>query len=76
MAEHQEDAAKSRIYEALLQATPDLLYVFDIQHRFVYANQALLTMWECAGKTPAAKPAWNWATSPGMRPCTMKRSNR
>ncbi len=44
MAEHQEDAAKSRIYEALLQATPDLLYVFDIQHRFVYANQALLTM--------------------------------
>lgn len=56
MAEHQEDAAKSRIYEALLQATPDLLYVFDIQHRFVYANQALLTMWgmrweDACGKT-------------------------
>ncbi|WP_372361181.1 sensor histidine kinase [Xanthomonas sp. NCPPB 1325] len=56
MAEHQEDAAKSRIYEALLQATPDLLYVFDTQHRFVYANQALLTMWgmrweEACGKT-------------------------
>ncbi|PPU76860.1 MULTISPECIES: sensor histidine kinase [Xanthomonas] len=56
MAMHQEDAAKSRIYEALLQAIPDLLYVFDTRHRFVYANQALLTMWglrweEACGKT-------------------------
>ncbi|MCC4633545.1 MULTISPECIES: sensor histidine kinase [Xanthomonas] len=56
MAEYQEDAARSRIYEALLQATPDLLYVFDTQHRFVYANQALLTMWgirweDASGKT-------------------------
>lgn len=45
MADQQEDAAKSRIYKALLQATPDLLYVFDIQHRFIYANEALLKMW-------------------------------
>ncbi|MFL6586383.1 MAG: sensor histidine kinase [Luteimonas sp.] len=50
------DPATLRAYEALLQATPDLLYVFDLQHRFVYANQALLTMWgktweEAAGKT-------------------------
>ncbi|MCC4589187.1 PAS domain-containing protein [Xanthomonas sp. NCPPB 1067] len=56
MAVHQEDAARSRIYEALLQATPDLLYVFDTGHRFVYANQALLTMWgmrweDASGKT-------------------------
>ena len=28
-----------------MRATPDLLYVFDLQHRFVYANDALLTMW-------------------------------
>lgn len=32
------------------------LYVFDTQHRFVYANQALLTMWgmrceDACGKT-------------------------
>ena len=50
------DPATLRAYEALLQATPDLLYVFDLQHRFVYANDALLTMWgmtwdEAAGKT-------------------------
>lgn len=43
--DQQDDAARSRIYKALLQATPDLLYVFDIQHRFIYANEALLTMW-------------------------------
>ncbi len=50
------DPATLRAYEALLQATPDLLYVFDLQHRFVYANDALLDMWgmtweEAAGKT-------------------------
>lgn len=38
-----------RIYEAALNNTPDLVYVFDLQHRFIYANQALLRMW---GKTP------------------------
>ncbi|MDG2525853.1 HWE histidine kinase domain-containing protein [Stenotrophomonas sp. HITSZ_GD] len=38
-------AAKLRLYETVLQATPDLTYVFDRQHRFIYANQALLNMW-------------------------------
>ena len=37
-----------RIYEAALSTTPDLVYVFDLDHRFVYANEALLKMW---GKT-------------------------
>ena len=49
-------SATLRLYEAVLQATPDLVYVFDRQHRFIYANDALLTMWgmsweEAAGKT-------------------------
>ncbi|BDU16479.1 sensor histidine kinase [Lysobacter auxotrophicus] len=49
-------ASKLRLYEAVLQATPDLVYVFDLQHRFIYANDALLTMWgrswsESIGKT-------------------------
>ncbi|KAB7772313.1 histidine kinase [Xanthomonas maliensis] len=56
MIAEQDDATKSRIYKALLQATPDLLYVFDTQHRFIYANEALLSMWgmrweEASGKT-------------------------
>jgi PAS domain S-box-containing protein len=37
-----------RLYETITSSTPDLLYVFDLNYRFTYANQALLTMW---GKT-------------------------
>lgn len=55
-ADPTDEAAARRVYEALLQATPDLLYVFDLQHRFVYANEALLAMWgmsweQARGKT-------------------------
>ena len=39
------EGAKLRLYEAILQAVPDLVYVFDREHRFIYANQALLDMW-------------------------------
>jgi PAS domain S-box-containing protein len=41
-----------RLYETVLSNTPDLVYVFDRNHRFTYANDALLAMW---GKT------WNEA---------------
>lgn len=34
-----------RLYETTLSSTPDLVYVFDLQHRFTYANAALLKMW-------------------------------
>ena len=45
-----------RIYETITQNTPDLIYVFDLQYRFRYANEALLKMWgrswdDSAGKT-------------------------
>ena len=39
-SEHQR-----RIYEAALSNTPDLVYIFDLNHRFIYANEALLGMW-------------------------------
>ena len=41
----QESETQKRIYEAALSNTPDLVYVFDLEHRFIYANEALLTMW-------------------------------
>jgi len=49
-------AQRQRNYEAILTNTPDLAYVFDLQHRFVYANEGLLKMWgkswdEAIGKT-------------------------
>ncbi|MCW1912004.1 PAS domain-containing protein [Luteolibacter sp. GHJ8] len=51
-----EAMRKRRLYEGLLSTTPDLAYVFDRQHRFTYANEALLKMWgktaeESIGKT-------------------------
>ncbi|HVK47084.1 MAG TPA: PAS domain S-box protein [Pseudobacter sp.] len=36
------------LYEAVVGSTPDLIYIFDLNYKFIYANKALLTMW---GKT-------------------------
>lgn len=36
---------RKRLYDAILSTTPDLAYVFDLDHRFIYANEALLKMW-------------------------------
>lgn len=44
----QERDRQHRLYETVASATPDLIYVFNLQHRFIYANKALLAMW---GKT-------------------------
>lgn len=37
--------ASKRIYEGITSNTPDLMYVFNLDYRFIYANAALLTMW-------------------------------
>jgi len=34
-----------RLHDTILKNIPDLLYAFDLDHRFTYANQALLHMW-------------------------------
>lgn len=33
------------LYEAILSNTPDLAYVWNLDHRFIYANEGLLRMW-------------------------------
>ncbi|HEY8942272.1 MAG TPA: PAS domain-containing protein, partial [Cellvibrio sp.] len=43
-----ESENRKRFYETFLSHTPDLAYVFDLNHRFIYANTVLLKMW---GKT-------------------------
>ncbi|MCU7613446.1 PAS domain-containing sensor histidine kinase [Chryseobacterium sp. GMJ5] len=55
IAKAQSDQQK-RLYETVTSSTPDLLYVFDLNYRFTYANKALLNMW---GKT--------WEDSIGKR---------
>jgi len=51
----QSDQQK-RVYETITSGTPDLMYVFDLDYRFTYANSALLSMW---GKT--------WETAIGKK---------
>jgi PAS domain S-box-containing protein len=51
-----ESEQQRRIYETALSNTPDLVYIFDLDHRFTYANAALLKMWgrtreEALGRT-------------------------
>jgi PAS domain S-box-containing protein len=48
---------QKRVYETITSATPDLMYVFDLDYRFTYANKALLSMW---GKT------WENAVGKGL----------
>jgi PAS domain S-box-containing protein len=38
-------ANQRRMYEAILTNTPDLAYVWNLEHRFIYANEGLLRMW-------------------------------
>ncbi len=49
---------QKRVYETITSGTPDLMYVWDLNYRFTYANTALLTMW---GKT------WETAIGKGLR---------
>lgn len=51
-----ESERLKRLYETILSNTPDFAYVFDLDRRFIYANDVLLQMWgkrsdEAIGKT-------------------------
>jgi len=48
---------QKRLYETITSSTPDLIYVFDLNYQFTYANEALLSMW---GKT------WDNAVGKGL----------
>lgn len=44
----EETERQRRLYDTILSNTPDLAYVWGLDHRFTYANEILLQMW---GKT-------------------------
>jgi PAS domain S-box-containing protein len=59
---------QQRLYETILNNTPDFVFVFDLEGRFTYANDALLHLWgrtwgESIGKTclELGYPAWHAA---------------
>jgi PAS domain S-box-containing protein len=41
----QQAEREKRLYETVINNTPDLIYVFGLDYRFTYANKALLDMW-------------------------------
>ena len=41
----EEAERRRRFFDTILSHTPDLVYVFDREHRFTFANSALLAMW-------------------------------
>ena len=40
-----ESERQRRLYETVLSATPDFVYVFSLDHRVLYANDSLIEMW-------------------------------
>ncbi|HET6725084.1 MAG TPA: ATP-binding protein [Gammaproteobacteria bacterium] len=60
--------AELRKFDALISAVSDFVYTFDLNHRFTYANRALLAIWggtweESIGKTclELGYPDWHAA---------------
>lgn len=53
-AQHESERQK-RLYEAITGSTPDLIYVFDLNYRFIYANPALLGMWGSSWEESAGR---------------------
>ena len=53
-SELQRSERLRRMYETALDSTPDFFSVFDLEHRAIYANDALLKVWgveDVRGKT-------------------------
>ena len=55
---------RRRLYETVLSNTPDLAYVFDLEHRFTYANAVLLKMWGCSFEEAIGKTCWELGYEP------------
>ncbi|HET6528490.1 MAG TPA: PAS domain S-box protein [Balneolaceae bacterium] len=60
-----ESQRRERLYESILSNTPDLAYIFDLDFKFIYANDATLQMWgisrdEALGKSLAELGYESW----------------
>jgi len=59
-----ESERQRRLYETVLSNTPDLVYVFDLEHRFTYANAVLLQMWGKTFEESVGKTCWELGYEP------------
>jgi len=60
----QEAERQRRLYETVLSNTPDLVYVFDLEHRFTFANAVLLQMWGKTFEEAVGKTCWELGYEP------------
>ncbi len=63
---------QSRLFEQIASTTPDFIYVFDLQGRFLYANRRLLEVWgttleKAVGKSFAELGYPQWHADMHMR---------
>jgi PAS domain-containing protein len=72
----QTSSQQQRLLEAITSGTPDLMYVFDSNYRFTYANNALLAMWGKTRDEAVESPCSKTDTSNGMPKCMSARSTR
>jgi PAS domain S-box-containing protein len=56
----KESERRQRLYDAALSNTPDLVYVFDLDHRFTYANAGLLAELEAINKVHRCYNSARW----------------
>ncbi|MGK4567129.1 PAS domain-containing protein [Flavobacterium sp. 3HN19-14] len=61
---------QKRLYDSIIDTTPDLVYVFSPSYDFVYANKALLAMWGKLQKKPLGKACVKTVMKNGTRSCT------
>jgi len=46
---------RNKLYDSIISNISDLVYAFDLQYRFIYANEALLAMWGKTAETAIGK---------------------
>lgn len=55
-----------RIFDAVLSNTPDLIYIFDSNARFIYANRALLSVWQRTYEDAVGKTCYELDYTPEL----------
>ena len=58
-----------RLLEGIASTTRDFFYAFNLEHRFIYANERLLQVWGVA-KRRSVNRCSNSAIPSGTRTCT------
>ena len=69
-----EPEQERRLYETIISSTPDLVYAFDLDYRFIFANDALQTKEPVRGEGGSSTPnSATESTTTSLRRCSTTR---